>query len=121
MPGIGSLPPALAGERALLIPVFRLSWNEMQDLNPEGGRAPPRQNHPAYSGKPAFFVWRAGLSERELAFDLATMEKSVALASLPRPENLALTNYLETAGQLAPKRLLFLSSLLLPPVTLADM
>jgi hypothetical protein len=111
------LPDALVGERAIMIPIFRLSWDEIQSFSqndPQVNR--PREPQP-YSGKPAAPIWLSGIMERDLDFYLATMEKCIALANLPPPENLAMSNYVETASENAHKRACMLSGMLLPSLS----
>jgi hypothetical protein len=59
-------------------------------------------------------LWLSGFLERDLSFFLETVEKSIALAALPPPANLALTNYLESASVAARRRYCILSAMLLP-------
>ncbi len=76
------LARCLIGERALTIPVFRLSWSEIQNLSrSDDTEKQPRKPH-RLSGKPAFLPWLSGFFERDLNFYLQTMDKSVSLARL---------------------------------------
>jgi hypothetical protein len=108
------LARALIGERAMDIPIFRLSWSEIQNFNQngEGENQPRKPQH--YSGKPQFIFWLSGFFERDLNFYLQTMEKATSLAKLPPPENLVLTNAMEDASQVARKKSYFYSALLMP-------
>ena len=108
------LSRALIGERAMTIPIFRLSWSEIQNSSHDGeGESQPRKPQ-RYLGKPAFILWLSGFFERDLNFYLQTMDKAVSLAELPPPGNLALTNALEDANQVARKKSYFYSALLMP-------
>jgi len=108
------LPLVFVGERAMMIPPFRLSWSEIKsfDQTDEDGNRPRERRR--FFGKPAPFVWLAGFFERDLNFYLQTMDKSISLASLPMPENLVLTNQFEEASQVARSRYYLLSGMVLP-------
>ncbi|HLH56996.1 MAG TPA: hypothetical protein VKY92_25675 [Verrucomicrobiae bacterium] len=111
------LPAALVGERAMMIPAFRLSWKEIQSSSQRDEPASQSRTPHRYSGKPATFLWFTGFFERDLDFFLATMEKCISLARMPFPERLDLTNYFETACTTAQKRAYFLSEMLLPSLS----
>jgi hypothetical protein len=111
------LPAALVGERAMMIPAFRLSWEEIQSSGQRDEPASQSRTPHRYSGKPATFLWLTGFFERDLDFFLATMEKSISLAGMPLPERLGLTNYFEAACTAAQKRAYFLSEMLLPSLS----
>jgi hypothetical protein len=108
------LARALIGERAMDIRIFRLSWSEIQNFkqNGEGENQPRKPQH--YSGKPQFVFWLSGFFERDLNFYLQTMDKGISLAKLPPPENLALTNALREASQMAQTNRYIYSAMLLP-------
>jgi hypothetical protein len=111
------LPLALVGERAMTIPIFRMSWKESQSFSqayePDGQ---PRKRV-QYSGKPMIFLSLTGILERDLDFYLQTMEKSISLAALPFPGSLALTNYLESASIVARSNLYIFSGMFLPSLS----
>jgi hypothetical protein len=108
------LPLAFVGERAMMIPAFRLSWKEIQSFS-QGDEEKSQPRKPQqYSGKPALFLWLSGFLERDLNFFLETMQTSASFAALPPSQNLALTNYLESAIKISHKRTYLLSGLLLP-------
>jgi hypothetical protein len=109
------LPTALIGERAMLIPVFRLSRADIQHLsgtNEDGVGVKERPQR--FSGKPMMFLWLTGGFERDLNFFLQVMETNIACASLPPPVSLGFTNVSEQLTDVARKRYYILSSLLLP-------
>jgi hypothetical protein len=108
------LARALIGERAMDIPIFRLSWSEIQNFNQngEGENQPRKPQH--YSGKPQFIFWLSGFFERDLNFYLQTMDRGISLAKLPPPENLALANALQEASQMAQTNRYIYSAMLLP-------
>ena len=108
------LPLAFVGERALMIPTFRLSWKEIQGFSHGDGQENQPRKPQRYSGKPTMFLWLTGFFERDLDFFLETMEKSTSLAALPPPQNLTLTNYLQSAGDIAQRRFYILSGMFLP-------
>jgi len=108
------LPLALAGERAMTIPIFRMSWKEMQVWGQdEGPESPPREPQ-HFSGKPALFLSLTGFEERDLNFYLQTMDEGISLAAFAPPASLTFANDLESARSVAGKRVYFLSGLLLP-------
>ena len=108
------LAHALIGERAMTIPIFRLSWSEIRNFSQKGESESQPRKPQHYSGKPTFILWLTGFLERNLNFYLQTMGTGICLAKLPPPGNLALTNALEDASQVARKRSYFLSGMLLP-------
>jgi hypothetical protein len=107
------LPLALAGDRAVMIPTFRLSQGEIQNISGDetSESKPPKQR---FSGKAVPFVWFTGFFERDLDFYLKTMDQCISLAALSPPQSLALTNYMEAASSNAQRGLFLLSGLLLP-------
>lgn len=107
------LPFVLTGERAIMLPVFRLSRAEAQHASEEQTDDSPRTPQ-RYSGKPMRGLWLTGFFERDLNFYLKTMDKAISLVALPLPASLALTNYLDSASQIASKRLYIMSWLTLP-------
>lgn len=108
------LTRALIGERAIDIPIFRLSWPEIQNFNQNSDGESHSRKPQHYSGKPQFIFWLSGFFERDLNFYLQTMEQGISLAKLPPPENLALTNALLEASQVAQTNFYFFSAMLLP-------
>lgn len=109
------LPTALIGERAMLIPAFRLSWAEIQHLGKtdEDGLGAKEKPQPL-SGKPATILWLSGGFERDLNFFLQVTETNIAFAELSPPASLAFTNVSEQLSDVARKRYYILSALLLP-------
>jgi hypothetical protein len=106
-----SLPLALIGERAKMIPTFRWSWKEMEAMSQDDGPDSKPQAPHQYLGKPAFLLWLSGLLERDLNFYLQITDKSISMAAMPPPASLTLTNYLESADEVAHKKLYLLSSM----------
>jgi len=115
------LPVALIGERALSIPVFRMSSTEAQTISEtdDGDGASEATKPQRLSGKAAPLMWLSGFMERDLHFCLGTMDKSIAAASLPMPESMMSTNLLSDRSETAGKKLYILSSMLLPSLTRA--
>ena len=109
-----SLPLALIGERALTIPVFRLSWREIQSSSRDGNEDPTPGKPQQYTGKPNPVLWFSGFFERDLSFFLKTMETSLGPATLSPPESLRLTNVLDNAESVAGRRGFLFSGMLLP-------
>ncbi|MCI0536331.1 MAG: hypothetical protein L0Z50_14010 [Verrucomicrobiales bacterium] len=108
------LAQALIGERALMIPTFRLSWSEIQSFRdrPDEGDQPRKPQR--YAGKPTPILWLSGIFERDLNFFLETMDKSIAVAAFPPPESLGLADHFGHATQIAERRLYFLSVMYFP-------
>jgi len=115
--GTNTLPLALIGERAVFIPVFRLSTKEFQAYSRDDQAASPPAGPVRFSGKPMPFVFLTGFFERDLNFYLQTMDKSISLAALPPPASLALTNYFQSASVVARKGLYPFSGMLLPSLS----
>lgn len=112
--GTNLLPMALVGERALAIPIFRLSWKEIQARSSDSTNESMPQSPQRYSGRPMSFLWLTGFFERDLNFFLQTMQRTTTLAALPFPQSLVLTNSLDSAAKLAERRGYIYSSMLLP-------
>jgi len=110
--GTNLLPLALAGERAMAIPYFRMSWKEMRSASQSDGTSSQPQEPQRYSGKPCFPLWLTGFLERDLSFYLQSMEKGISLAALAPPESLAMSNYMNSVGAVAEKRFYFDSGML---------
>jgi hypothetical protein len=108
------LPRAFVGERALKIPIFRMSWKEIQSFEQEDEPTGQPRKLLQYSGKPMIFLFITGFFERDLDFYLQTMEKSISLAALPFPRSLTLTNYLESANNVAQSNFYIYSEMFLP-------
>jgi hypothetical protein len=110
-----TLPLSLIGERAITIPVFRMSRAEMaatENMDEEGNTVhhPP----PRYSGKPSSALWVSGLYERDLNFYLQTMDHAISIAALPLPDRLKNMDIDGPAQAEAKHRDYIISSLLLP-------
>jgi len=112
-----SLPLALVGERAQMIPLFRMSWKEMEILDRDDGPDSQPARPQPYLGKPAFLLYLSGFLERDLNFYLQTRDKSISMAALPPPASLSLTNYLERAGNEAYKKMYPISMMWLPSIS----
>jgi len=112
--GTNLLALAFIGERAMTIPIFRLSWKEIQYASQSDDPEQQPRKPQRYSGKPMAVLWLTGFFERDLDFFLEVMDKSISIVRLPSPQNLQLTNYLDSASTLAAKRLDIYSTMLLP-------
>lgn len=108
-----TLPFALAAERAMIAPVFRLSHREMQRWSQELDSAGETRETQRYTGKAFLPLWISGFFERDLNFYLGAMQTNITLASLPPPANLALGPEVERAAELAHKKRYILSSMTL--------
>jgi hypothetical protein len=103
---------ALIGDRAQLIPYFRMSaaWLLQNNLN-NGKLLPPTSGHP-----PVMF-WISGLFDRDLRFYLNIMDTNILFASLPMPRDLGLIdNFQSQCGDEAGKHHHILSAMFLPAV-----
>lgn len=90
---VAGLQRALAGERAMDIPVFRMEGiflHHDQDDPPIPIDEETKRWLEAAAKKS---VRRIGLLERDLRFYLDTMERNLAMLALCEPQNLAATNY----------------------------
>jgi hypothetical protein len=111
--GTNPLPLALIGERAMAIPLFRLSWAEIQSRSQEDQQETQPRKLQSLSGIPAGPFWISGFFERDLNFYLETMDKSIALASLPPPKCLELTKHIDSAVNVAMEKHYILTGMLL--------
>lgn len=109
-----SLPLALIGERAMMIPYFRFSREEFQALSQSTESTGAPQKAQRFAGKPNPFLWLSGFLERDLNFFLETTENLGSMVVLPPPRSLAVTNYFETAMRVSNRRFYFFSGLFLP-------
>ncbi len=105
---------ALAGEQAMSIPCFRMSWEEIKRLAQTGedGSSPPAG--PPLSGPQPLLFRVTGFFECDLRFYLGVMRSNIALASLGPPKSLAATNLAgPVEAKIRSNRYIF-SGLLLP-------
>jgi hypothetical protein len=85
------LPAALAGERAIGLPIFKMSAKELEGyLDSSQGNQSDNFGHFGIGLASAM-----GVFDRDCRNYLEVMARSISLASLPPPESLALTNYIE--------------------------
>ena len=110
------VPLALIGERAMVIPMFRLSWKEINTLSEAGhpGQSRPRQR---LVGKPNAALWFMGLLERDLRFFLRAMETSLPLAAGPLPERLTLSNQMTRVFLDARRGHYFVADMVMPSIS----
>ena len=105
---------ALIGERAMFVPVFRMSWADIKQLvnlnSPDSSVAPA----PPLPGKSPWFVRASGFLERDLNFYLGAMETNIDFALKPAPENLQITNVSPRIEQEAMRKKYILSAMMLP-------
>ncbi len=111
------LPFVLVGARAMHIPLFRLSWKELQSFGQDDEQSNQPRKPQRYSGKATPVLWLSGFFERDLDFYLRTMERAILLAASPPPKSLVLTNYLDAASAEAQKRYFMMSDMLLLSLT----
>lgn len=107
----------LIGERAMLMPSFRMSGAAIKGDtgNEEGNPETP-------SGSPLVGQQRAplgisGFLERDLNFFLRAMETNIAVLSLPPPQSLAATNLDEQFSLQASRKYYIFSGLFLPSIS----
>jgi hypothetical protein len=108
------LPAALIGERAMLVPIFRMSWAEVRRRSRTGEEEGNRPKLPPLSGRPTTILWLTGAQERDLNFFLETTATNISLAALPPPASFACTNLSEQFGEAA-RRKGFIFSVMLTP------
>jgi hypothetical protein len=105
---------ALIGERAMSIPVFRMSWAEIQQRSKSEADT-IREKRPApLAGKPAILLWLTGYFENDLEFFLRAMDTNVFLASLASPRSLAMTNAAEQLRIASNRNVGLYSGIILP-------
>jgi hypothetical protein len=107
---------ALVGERAMIIPYFRMSAAEALRISrsEDGERGPPQR---MLTGKPAAPLRITGFFERDLDFFLGVMQTNIAVAELAPPRSLVAQTAFEEAGSAAARHHYMLSSMLLPGFT----
>jgi hypothetical protein len=86
------LPSALIGERAMLIPVFRMSWKELQSFSQPDDQQPQPRSPQRFAGKPMTLLWLTGFVERDLLCFLGAMKRFISDAAVALPQALAVTN-----------------------------
>jgi hypothetical protein len=114
-----SMRLALIGERAMAVPVFRMSWAEIErhgnsdeSDSREGQRVP-------LAGRPNPVLWLTGFFERDLNFYLRAMDTNIALATLPAPASLLASNMAAHFSETANRRWYPVSGLVLPALSQA--
>jgi hypothetical protein len=109
------LPRAFISERAIAIPLFRMSPQEWQRLAEEDDEEALEKPRPTgKSGESPSFMRLIGFFERDLNFYLATMDSAIALAQQTAPKKLTLNNHFQTAGKVSRRRFYIFSRIFLP-------
>jgi hypothetical protein len=108
------LPMALVGERAIMIPAFRLNLDELEQFGKDGETGGDPGKPRRLSGAPPALLSLTGFFERDLAYYLQTMDTFISLAALPPPQSLAHVNDPTSAAEIAKKRFYIMSTMLLP-------
>ena len=105
---------ALIGERAMYVPVFRMSWAEIKrvaNLNDSDSSDAPARPLP---GKSPWFVRASGFLERDLNFYLDAMQTNLDFAFKGTPESLQITNVIPAIEQEAVRKKYIFSAMMLP-------
>jgi hypothetical protein len=105
---------ALAGERAMAIPYFRMSWAEINKLSVSAEKDNDLLTGPPLPGPQPMLFRVTGFFERDLFFYLQTMETNIAFASLQTPQSLMITNFQNGMYEELKHKYCILSALLLP-------
>ncbi len=105
---------ALAGERAMAIPYFRMSWAEINKLSESDEKDNNLLTGPPLPGPQPMLFRVTGFFERDLLYYLQTMETNIAFASLQPPQSLMVTNFQNRMYQELKRKYCILSALLLP-------
>jgi len=113
------LATALVGERALYLPIFRLSTRDAKMLGNQEDKVVLGQPLEDSSGSPWGAAAQSGILERELPFYLDCMETNIAVAKGPLSQMLASTNLINLQGERAKSRLYIMSSMVLPGLSRA--
>ena len=114
-----SMARAFAGEQAMAIPYFHMSWAEMDRLAKNGEDASDSPVGPPAPGPEPFLFRLTGFFERDLRFYCGVMRTNLALASLGPPGSLAATNMDKPVEARIRSRHYILSGLLLPALSRA--
>jgi hypothetical protein len=107
-------PSALMGDRAMTIPVFRLSWAEIQRASKTDENGVVTAQPQRYSGKVNPLLWLSGFFERDLNIYLQVMETNIHLATVPPPQSFAATNFVAILGKRRAARTYPMAGLMLP-------
>jgi len=104
---------ALIGERAINIPVFRMSWAEIQQRS-KSEIDTAREKRTPLAGKPAILFWLTGWFEIDLEFFLTAMETKISLTGCSPPASIAMTDAAEQLRMKSNRRVGLYSGILLP-------
>ncbi len=110
----GLMARALAADRGMFIPYFRLSWAELERFSQLDESGNTVTSGAPLPGRQPLLYRVTGFFERDLNFYLRAMETNIALASLPAPRSLAATNSIESQSREARRRFCIMSSMFLP-------
>ena len=113
------LARAMIGERAVAMPLFRMNFAEIDRFanSPEGN--PLGAEDAPGSAILTFLIRTTGFFERDFRFYLKIMETNVALASIPPPQSLLITNVEARASAEITRWHYMLSGMLLPALSKA--
>jgi hypothetical protein len=90
--GTNLMARALAGERAMAVPYFHMTWAQMNRLAKTGADGSESPMSPPLPGHEPVLFRVTGFFERDLRFYLGVMRTNIALAGLGPPGSLAATN-----------------------------
>lgn len=110
---------ALIGERASAIRCFRMSLADIERFSQAGEQGAEVSAQPPPSSEQPLIFRMTGFFERDLNFFLRAMETNIAVASLPPPRSLALTQVGDAHAAEAKRRFYVFSALLLPALSKA--
>jgi hypothetical protein len=105
---------ALIGERATVIPHFRMSIAEIERLANAAEETGEVASGPPLPGRQPLFSIVTGFFERDLRFYLRVMETNIALACVPPPRSLVAIDIIDKASSDSRHNYYLLSRLLLP-------
>lgn len=108
---------ALIGERAMLAPYFRMSIAEAQRISGAEEESDQTPAQPMLSGRRSLLMTVTGFMDRDLRFYLTVMETNIVVAGLPSPENLAFSENLDHASEVAKRKLFMFSAMNLPSLS----
>ncbi len=100
------LPSALIGERAIGIGVFQMDMAKLEQM---GGEEWDKSVKPAQLN---WFLSATGFRDRDERFYLDSIEKAIAIAKLPPPQSLVLTNQMAEIADEARKKLYIFTSMI---------
>ncbi len=111
------LVDGLVGDRATMIPYFRMTWAEIKRYSDSSADDNKEAQAGPQTPGPRPVLFRAtGFFERDLRFYLKAMETNISLAKMPPPKSVLVSNVQEELNEQLQGKFYIMSSMFLPAI-----